>query len=223
VSNEVKIRFSEKELRSMSSEDRKTLFGGTDPFEKDNKFFSFSGMSVGMAFLIAIFLIVITTLVIQFVIKPEIVPPIPHEAFTLPIEESHAARNQDIYIVAAGYWNQSEFEAFIPASERLLSLSELSDDVAARKEIHLYTLKAYIFTEQFDQGRSYAQFIQSRYPDDYMFMSDVFYYRGHINLETLGYKEAYGAFRESHILGGRYSEEAGKAMNTIDRMSRPLW
>lgn len=208
----------------MSSEERKALFGGTDPFEKDGKAgFRFSGMSVGMALIIAIALVVLTTMVIQYVVKPEIVPPLSHDTFSLPLDENHAAKDQDIYIVAAGYWNQGNFEAFIPAAERLLSLPELQDEIPARKEIYLYTLRAYIFNEELEQTRSYAQFIQSRYPDDFVFMSDIFYYRGHITLQLEGYRQAYGAFRESHILGGRYEEEAGRAMNKIDSMSRPLW
>ncbi|MCH8567710.1 MAG: hypothetical protein LAT67_05580 [Balneolales bacterium] len=223
MSNEVKIRLTEEDLKKMTPEERKALFRGKDPIE--DKGFRFSGPSIGLAFTIAIGLILIAIVIIQYVIKPEIVAPMVKGQFELPLNSDNPVFETDLYLITAGYWNQENFSQFIPVGERLLLTDTFQgdDNVEARKELYLYLLRAHIFNEDFERAREFARFIQSRHPYDNIFMSDVFYYRGHIILQTMNYRNAYGAFRESFALGGRYASEAERAMNNIDRMSKPLW
>lgn len=217
----MKLEFTEKELREMSPEDRKVLFKGRDPLEEEG--FRFSGISVGMAFAIAIALILIAYLVIEFIFQPTIAPPLEPTRFEIPLPEDHPLLEADVYFVAESFWNQAQYERFITASERLRAQESLQDHTEAVKELYLFEVKAMFFLGEYERGREFARFIQSRHPDDNQFMSDVYYVRGHITLHKDGHREALGAFREAYILNGRYADEAEQAMNTITRITRPIW
>jgi hypothetical protein len=223
VSNEVKLTFTDEELRKMSPEDRRSLFGGKDPLNEKEGGFSLSGMSVGMALVIAILLIAATTIVIQYLIRPQIAPPLQHLDFVLPLEENHPVKETELFIITEGYWNQSGFSSFLNTAARLHENELIRDETEARKELYLYQIKAHYFNEDYEKATELARFVQSRYPSDTAFMSDIFYLRGHITLKNRGHREAYGAFAESYLLGGRYSDEAGQAKRRIDRMNRPFW
>ncbi len=206
----------------MSPEDRKALFGGRDPLEEQEGF-RFSGISVGMAFVIAIGLILAAFLIIEFVFQPTIAPPLEHSRFELPVSSDHPVLEEDVFFITESYWNQAEFQRFKGASERLRSHDYVAHETDVIKELYLYELKALFFLEEYDEAREFARFIQSRHPDDNHFMSDVYYIRGHITLNQQGHREALGAFREAYILNGRYADEAERAMNTINRINRPIW
>lgn len=218
--NQGKIEITEEQLRQMSEEKRKALFGGKDPLTEMG---GVSTSALSLAVAIALSLVIGFFLVVQFVIQPSVVPDLKEGSFALPLEENHPVLSADRYQIARGYWNTRQYELFIESSQALQRAGILSDELAALKELHRYTVRALIFTEAYEQGREYIQLVQSRYPDDRVFMSDLFYYRGHIILKTRSHADAFGAFHEADALGGRYAEEAKAAKEKIQSINSPLW
>lgn len=218
--NQGKIEITEEQLRQMSEEKRKALFGGKDPLTEMG---GISTSALSLAVAIALSLVIGFFLVVQFVIQPSVVPDLEEGSFALPLDEDHPALSADRYRIARGYWNTRQYSAFVESSRELQGAGLLREELTALKELHRYTARALIFTEDYEQGREYIQLVQSRYPGDQAFMSDLFYYRGHIILETRSHADAFGAFHEAHALGGRYAEEAKAAKEKIQSINSPLW
>lgn len=219
-----KIQITESQLREMSEEDRKALFGGKDPL-KDMS--GISGRAMALALGSAFTLILAFFFIIQFIVQPSIVPELERGSFDLGLEENHPALEADLYRIARGYWNTEQFADFVESSRTLVAANLLNreqpDEQRALKELYRYTARALIFTEAYDEAREYIRFVQSRHTEDPIFMSDMFYYRGHVILRTRTYADAFGAFHEAHALGGRYAEAAESAKNDIQSMNSPLW
>lgn len=222
--NQLKIQLTESQLREMSEEERKALFGGKDPLKDMG---GVSGKALGLALGSALTLILGFFFFIQFVVQPSVVPELEQGSFELGLQEEHPALATAEYRIARGYWNTGQFDEFVNSSRDFVAAGlldpEQSEELQALKELHRYTARALLLTEAYDEAREYIRFVQSRYNNDSVFMSDMFYYRGHIILHTRTYADAYGAFHEAHALGGRYAEAAERAKNEIESMNSPLW
>ncbi|MFW6348547.1 MAG: hypothetical protein ACOC2C_08075, partial [Cyclonatronaceae bacterium] len=175
--SQLKIQLTESQLREMSEEERKALFGGKDPL-KDMS--GISGRAMALALGGAFTLIMGFFFFVQFVIDPRIVPELERGTLELGLQENHPALEADAYRLARGHWNTGEYEDFVPAARDLVASGMLSrkepDELQALKELHRYTARALIFAESYDEAREFIRFVQSRYIDDSEFMSDMFYY-----------------------------------------------
>lgn len=208
----------------MSEEDRKAMFGGKDPLKDMG---GISGGALGLALASAFTLILGFFFFVQFVVQPSVVPELEQGSFDLGLEEGHPLLEESLYRIARGYWNTGQFTEFTETSRELAGTGlldrEVPEDLEILKELHRYTARAFILSGAYDEAREYIRFVQSRYNSDSVFMSDMFYYRGHIILRTQSYANAFGAFHEAHALGGRYAELAESAKNDIESMNSPLW
>jgi hypothetical protein len=212
------IRLTRKDLEKIPVEERVKLFGH-DPLEKEGGFIS--KWSVITALAIAALLIGITAFIIEAYLNPGIEPQIDTSVFAIP--EEGQFEDSEAYISMKQIWLSGNAARFSEHADAFLNNAdfELSSDVI--REVQLYKIRAFLLTEEYQSAENLARILHSRYSNNQTYLSDLYYYRGHIIAKRENLNAAFGAFSESCALSGRYSDESCRIMRDIQRMNRPLW
>lgn len=212
------IRLTREDLEKLPVEERIKLFGH-DPIEKEGGFIS--KWSVIMALAIAGLLIGVTAFVIERYFHSDNEPLIVLNEFSIPNEDGFSGVASFENMKNA--WLAGRHSQFTDLANTFLNDPDLHIETDSIKEVQLYKIRAFLLTGEFVAAANLANILHGRYGDDLVFLSDLYYYRGHIIAKRENLKAAFGAFSESCALTGRYSEESCRLMRQIQRMNRPLW
>jgi hypothetical protein len=218
--NKPKSTISKEELSRIPAQKRVELFG-YDPLAKKEEPF-INKWTIIMTLAISGLVIGGTAFFIEFVVQPAFKPLIDTTTFEIPITEG-VQQNQEKMDTLETFWVSQNLESFLGLIPDVIADLESNIDLASIKELQLYTIQAFMLTNQLDSAERLAVSLQSRYSTDLPFLSDVYYFRGHIIIKKSTLKDSYGAFSESYALGGRFADESLRIKRKIERMNRPLW
>lgn len=202
----------------MSPDEAREFFGGELPQAYRNiPQQSGGGFQIdrrALAYAMVAFLLFLGSLMLYFKLTGATQVIEPMEAGTIElVSREYPEVNSELQTIS-NRWNAGDLEAAVSSINTIIEdAKEQSSDLA--KQLYLLKIKGMVVQEKNAQAARFGQYLQSQYPNDEMFLAEVYWYRGHSYYYRKRYYDAINAFDQVVLLGGTHADQAQQYLDKI--------